>query len=114
MASNTLKRLAGPAFIANAAANIYSQNALIYDIVRHIHVANKTGTAATFSLYVGATGGSASGTELFGTVTVAANSTFDYYCVLRLAGAVDFLSGDAGTASALVITVEGESGVINR
>jgi hypothetical protein len=107
-----IKRLAGPAFIANAAANIYSQIATVYDVIKHIHIANKTASAATFSLYVGATGGSASGTELFGTVTVAANSVFDWYGALKLTGNVDFLSGIAGTASALVITVEGESYVI--
>ncbi len=111
--AGTLKRLAGPAFIAGSATNIYSQNALIYDNVKHIHIANKTGSPATFSLFVGATGASASGTELFGTVTVAANATLDYYCNnLKLVGAVDFLVGIAGTASALVITVEGESYVI--
>lgn len=112
MPAQTIKRLAGPAYIANAAANIYTQNALIYDIVKHIHVANKTGTAATFSLYVGATGGSAGGTELFWTFSVAANSTYDWYGNLKLVGAVDFLSGVASAASTLAITVEGESYVI--
>lgn len=110
--AGTVKRLAGPAFIANAAANIYTQNSLVYDVVKHIHVANRTGSPATFSLFVGATGGSASGTELFGTVTIAANGYFDWYGAMRLVGAVDFLSGIAGTASALVIEVEGESFVI--
>lgn len=112
MASNSLKRLAGPAYIANAAANIYTQSALIYDIIRHIHVANKTGSAATFTLYVGATGGSAGGTEIFFTKTVAANDVFDWYGALKLVGNVDFLSGLASAATTLVITVEGESGVI--
>jgi hypothetical protein len=112
MAAQTIKRLAGPAFIASAAANIYSQNALLYDIVRHIHIANNDSVAHNFTLYVGATGGSASGTELFKTFSVAANSTYDWYCNLKLVGAVDFLSGLADTASKLIITVEGESYVI--
>lgn len=112
MASNSLKKLAGPAFISDSAANIYTQSALIYDILKHIHIANRTASPVTFSLFVGATGASTAGTELAGTVTVAANSYFDWFGALKLVGNVDFLVGIAGTASALVITVEGESGVI--
>lgn len=113
MAAQTIKRLAGPAYLAAAAANIYTQNALIYDIVKHIHIANHTASPATFTLYVGASGGSAGGTDLFQAVTVAANGTFDYYCNLKLVGNVDFLTGLCPTgASTLVITVEGESYVV--
>ena len=112
--AGTLKRIAGPAFIATAATNIYTPAAsTIYTVIRHIHINNKTTTAATFVLYVGATGGSASGTELFGggSRNVAANSEFDYYCTLKMES-TDFLSGIAGTASALVIVVEGEQMVV--
>lgn len=113
--AGTLKRLAGPAFLAAAAADIYTPAAsTIYTVIRHIHIANKTNTAATFALYIGATGGSASGTELFGGNaghSVAANSEFDYYCTLKMLS-TDFLSGLAGTASALVIVVEGEQYVV--
>ncbi len=112
MPAQTIKRLAGPAYISNSAANIYTQNSLIYDIVKHIHIANVTASPVTFSLYVGATNGSAGGTQLFGAVSVAANSYIDWYANLKLVGAVDFLSGIAASASALVITVEGESYVI--
>lgn len=110
--AGVIKRLAGPAFLAAAAANIYAQNALIYDIVKHIHIVNKTALAATFTLYVGATGASAAGSELFGTATIAPNSYMDWYGALKLVGNVDFLTGLAGTATALIITVEGESYVI--
>jgi hypothetical protein len=64
--------------------------------------------AATFSLYVGATGGSSGGTELFKTYTVAANSSFDWYGYLAMTS-TDYLSGICETgASKLTITVEGE------
>ena len=113
--AGTLKRIAGPAYIATSATNIYTPAAsTIYTVIRHIHVANKTNSAATFALYVGATGGSTGGTELFGGNahhSVAANSEFDYYCTLRMAD-TDFLVGIAGTASALVIVVEGEQYVV--
>jgi len=115
MATGTLIRLAGPAYLATAATNIYTPAAsTIYTVIRHIHIANKTNTAATFALYVGATGGSAGGTELFGGNAghnVPANSSFDYYCTMRMAS-TDFLSGLSGTASALVIVVEGEQVVV--
>ena len=113
--AGALKRIAGPAFIAASATNIYTPPAsTIYTVIRHIHVANKTNTAATFALYVGLPGGSATGTELFGGNaghSVAANAEFDYYCTLKMESA-DFLTGISGTASALVIVVEGEQYVV--
>lgn len=109
---NTVKRLAGPAYLSNSAANIYTQNALIYDIITHIRLTNRTAAPVTASLYIGATGGSAGGTELFGGQSIPANSSVDWYGRLKLIGAVDFLSGIAGSASAITIIVEGESGVI--
>lgn len=110
--AGTIKRIAGPAYLAAAAANIYTPPAAtIYTVIRHIHIANKTGTAATATLYTGATGGSAAGTELFGTKSIAANDTYDYYCAKRM-DSTDFLTGLSGTASALVIEVEGDQSVV--
>lgn len=106
--AGTLKRIAGPAFLAASATNIYTPPAsTILTVIRHIHVANVTAGAVTFTLYVGATGGSAAGTELFKSHSVAANSEFEYYCV-QLMTSTDFLSGLASAGSSLVITVEGE------
>lgn len=111
--AGTPKRLAGPAYIANAAANIFNQgSALIYTVIRHICIVNKTGGAVTFSLYLGATGGSAGGTEVVGTAkSIAANDSFHWYGALRM-DSTDFLSGLASAASSLVITVEGEQNVV--
>lgn len=82
-----------------------------YIILRHIRISNKTTSAATFSLWLGATGANAAGTEVIGTaLPVAANSPVDWYGMLRL-DAADFLVGGAGTATALTITGEGEIGV---
>ena len=104
----TLKRIAGPAYIANSATDIYTPPAsTMYIVIRHIHVANKDSSTRTFTLYVGATGGSAGGTELFKDVSVAVGSYFDHYCMLVMKS-TDFLSGIASAANALVITVEGE------
>jgi len=82
-----------------------------YIVLRHIRIVNKTGSAATVSLWVGATGANAAGTEFAWQATsVPANSYLDWYGKLRLDSA-DFLVGGAGTATALSITGEGEIGV---
>ena len=83
----------------------------LYLILRHIRIVNKTGSAATFSLWLGATGSNTAGTEVIGQgYSVAANSAFDWYGYLRM-DTTDFLVGGAGTATALTIEGEGEIGV---
>jgi hypothetical protein len=82
-----------------------------YIVLRHIRIVNKTAGAVTFSLWLGATGGNAAGTEVVGTgYSVAANSAFDWYGVMRL-DAADFLVGGASAATSLTIQGEGEIGV---
>jgi hypothetical protein len=82
-----------------------------YLVLRHVRVTNKTGTAATFSLWKGATGANVAGTEIIGTgVSVPANSSYDFYGIIRLDSG-DFIVGGAGTATALTFTAEGEIGV---
>src|SRR6185436_11545305 len=57
----------------------------LFIVLRHIRIVNKTGGAVTFSLWLGATGANAAGTEVIGTgVSIAANSYFDWYGVMRL------------------------------
>lgn len=82
-----------------------------YIILKHLRITNKTSSAGTFSLYLGATGANTAGTEVIGTAqTVAANSSYDWYGLLRL-DAADFLVGGANANTTLVITGEGEIGV---
>jgi len=82
-----------------------------YIILRHIRISNKTGSAATFSLWLGATGGNTAGTEVIGTgQSVAANSYIDWYGMLRI-DTTNFLVGGAGTTTALTLEAEGEIGV---
>ena len=83
-----------------------------YIILRHIRIVNKTGSAATFSLWLGLTGANTAGTEVIGQATsVAANTSFDWYGMLILKAA-DFLVGGAGTATALTFEGEGEVGLV--
>ena len=82
-----------------------------YIVLRHIRIVNKTAAPVTFSLWKGATGGNVAGTEVVGQGTsVAANSSFDWYGMMRFDSA-DFLVGGAGTTAALSIQGEGEIGV---
>ena len=111
--AGVIKRLAGPlALTTTLTTNVYvPASALVHDVIRHIHIANKTGTAATFTLYLGATGANAAGTELWVAKSVAANDVYDWYGVMKVTS-TDFLVGGAGTTLALVITIMGESYVV--
>lgn len=81
-------------------------------ILKHIRIVNKTGVAATFSLWLGGTGGNVAGTEVIGTAkSVPANDAYDYYTPGLRIDSTDFLVGGAGTATALTIQGEGEIGV---
>ena len=121
MASNKLFRIGPVALSSTLTTNIASPPTVTggvgcgsspcYVVLRHIRIVNKTGSAATFSLYLGATGANAAGTEVIGTAySVAANSAVDWYGALRL-DSTDFLVGGAGTATALTFQAEGEIGI---
>lgn len=103
-------------------AGLAGTNSNTYLILRHIRVVNKTAVAASFALWLGATGANTAGTEaiaggaatagaLTQGVSVAANSYFDWYGMLRM-DVADFLVGGAGTATALTIEAEGEIGIV--
>jgi hypothetical protein len=80
--------------------------------IKHLRIANKTATAATFSLWLGATGANVAGTEFVGTgVSVAPNSAYDWYSSGVRLDIADFLVGGSNTAAALTISGEGEIGV---
>ena len=83
-----------------------------YVLIRHLHIVNKTVTAASFSLWMGATGGNVAGTEVIGTgLLVAPNSAFDWFGILRM-DVADFLVGGSGTATALTLEGEAEIGLV--
>lgn len=123
MAANKLIRVGPVALTTTLTTNILNpqtlaggvvtgtSNAATYLILRHIRIVNKTATAATFTLYIGATISNVAGTEFMGTAqSVPANSFVDWYGALRLDTA-DFLVGGSGTTLALTLEGEGEIGV---
>lgn len=107
----TLALLAGPAFIAAAAADVGNPSANTYWAVKQIRVNNSTAVAATFTAFLGATGGSAAGTEVSGAsqnVPASDYVTLDFYPALKVTAA-QFLSAICQTgASKLTIEVLGE------
>ncbi len=107
--AGTIKRTFGPLALTNVlTTNVYNQgSALIYDVITHIHVANKTAGAVTFSLWLGATGANAAGTELFNGQSVPANGVFDWYGRLKLLS-TELLVGGASAATSLSIEAEGD------
>lgn len=111
--AGTLKRIAGPlALTSTLTTNVYNNtSSLIYDVIRHIHIANKTAGAVTFTLYLGATGANAAGTELFLAVSIPANSYFDWFGNLKMLS-TDFLVGGASANTSLTITLMGEQFVV--
>ena len=123
MAANKLIRVGPVALTATLTTNILNpqvlsggvvtgtSNTAAYLILRHIRITNKTASAATFTLYIGATGGNVAGTEFMGTAqSVPANSFVDWYGALRL-DAADFLVGGASAITTLTLEGEGEIGV---
>lgn len=82
-----------------------------YIVLRHIRIVNKTAGAVTFSLWKGATGANAAGTEVIGIAqSVAANSSYDWFGFMRF-DAADFLVGGASAGTSLSIQGEGEIGL---
>ena len=101
----TITSWAGPVGILPALAGLYLT-------VRHIRIVNKTAGAVTFSLFLGATGASAAGTEVVGSLTsIAAYGTFDWYGTMLLVAA-NFLTGLASANTSLTIQGEGTIAVI--
>lgn len=123
MASNKIINIGPVALSATLTTNILNPNITSvagpvgftmsqpYIILRHIRILNKTAGAVTFSLWKGATGANTAGTEVIGTAySVAANSAFDWYGIMRF-DAADFLVGGASAGTSLTFYAEGEIGV---
>lgn len=100
-----------PALISNSAGNLYNPASGVFGVIRALHVVNKDSANHTFTLYLGGTGATTAGTEIFAGQQVLANNVFDWYGMLEL-GSSDFLVGIASAASDLIITLMGEEQLI--
>ena len=103
--------------MADVAKNMYegapgTTDTLLYTtvaaggIVRAIHVANTTGTAATITLGLNAGGALAAANHFLTALSIPANSPYDWsgFQVLNASATIRALQG---TASALTVTISG-------
>lgn len=97
---------------AGAGAVGYTATAT-YLLLRHIRISNKSASAVSFSLWRGATGANAAGTEVVGTgMIIQPNQAYDWYGTMRLEGTSGFLVGGASAAGALTLDADGEVGLV--
>jgi hypothetical protein len=114
MSDGTIKRLAGPGYLAGSSANVYTPPAsTMFIVINQIHIANTTNSTKTFSLYIGATGASSGGTEIEKDFPIPANRDWQrsFFPGIKMTSS-DFLVGSASAASSLVVTVMGTQGVV--
>jgi hypothetical protein len=102
--ARTIKRMHGPAQVSNAAATKYTAPATGAAQIRHIHVSNPSGSAATFTLSIGA---DAAALRVFDAYSVAANSVLDHFGIYNLAAA-EIVQAFSGTNNVLVLTIDGD------
>jgi hypothetical protein len=82
---------------------------LFFDVVRHIHICNITGSAAAFTLYYAFPG---EGSEIVNNLTVNAYSSWDWYGIIILTGWGNLQMAGAPNSTTFTITLEGETGVL--
>ena len=112
MSIPAFKRLAGPLALTNTlTTNLYNPASGLFAILRAVHVVNKTAGAVTFTIYLGATGGTAAGTEEWFQKSVAANDVYDWYGMMELGNSA-FLVGGASANASLTLTLSGEEYVV--
>jgi len=101
--TDTAKRLAGPDDIPNSTTTMYTVPGSTTAIIRNIHIANTTTSAASIKMSIGA---DAAGTRILGDLVVPANGTYDWSGFMVLA-AGETLRATGGTNNALTVTVSG-------
>lgn len=108
--ARTPKRLAGPAQVSNAAATKYTVPALTKTIIRHIHVQNPSGSAATFTLSIGADAAGTRVLDAFSIPAAAAGvtaSVVDWW-VYYVVDAAEIVQAFSGTNNILTLTIDGD------
>lgn len=101
--TDTAARIIGPILLTSSSVTLYTVPGATTAILRNIHIANTSGTAATARLSIGA---DAAGTRLLGDLSIPANSTYDWSGFMPVA-AVETIRGQSGTTNVLTITVSG-------
>lgn len=97
----------GPQFIGSSAGNLTSPNVYMYQMIKQIWLANVTASPVSVNIYVGASGGSSSGTQLAGGLVIQANAVMPLNFYLKLDNS-QYISASASSGSAVTATVGGD------
>jgi len=108
MSGKVNKRMHGPAQVSNVAATKYTVPTSRRGILRHVHISNPSGTAATFTFSIGA---DAAAVRLFDAHSIPANSILDHFCYYVLEAA-EIIQAFSGTLNVLVLTIDGDEEVL--
>lgn len=98
------KRASGPALVSNAAATKYTVPTGRRAVIRHLHVNNPTGSAATFTWSIGA---DAAGTRELDAFSILAGTSLDDFGPYTME-AGEILQAFSGTNNVLVLHLDVE------
>lgn len=101
--ADTAQRFYGPAQPGTSAATIYTVPGSTTSILRHMRIANTTGTSATITMSIGA---DAAATRIFDAVSIPGDSVLDWSGFMVM-DAAEILQAFQGTSSALTVTISG-------
>lgn len=102
------KRLHGPAQLSGSAATKYTCPSSQKAVIRHIHASNPSGSAVTLTISIGTDGAT---TRIFDAYSMPAGSTLDHFGS-HVLEAGEILQAFAGTASTIVLVVNGDEIVL--
>lgn len=108
--ARTPKRLAGPAQVSNAAATKYTVPAATKTILRHIHVQNPSGSAATITISIGSDAAGTRIVDAFSVPAAAAGvsaSVVDWWCY-HVLETTEIVQAFSGTNNVLTLTLNGD------
>ena len=100
MASRIPKRI-GPALVATGPTTIYTVPTSVKATIKHVHVANTTAAAVTFTLSIGA---DAAGTRVYPARSIPAGTELDLFPYWPMVAA-EILTASAGTNNILTLTI---------
>jgi len=101
--ADTLTRFYGPALLSDSSSTLITVATNHKYVLRHIHISNPTGAAATVTLGIGT---DAAGTRWLDAFSIPAGNTYDWSGSLVL-DSTEVFKGHSGTASVLNITISG-------
>lgn len=107
MPTYTPKRLAQNAQASTSETTVYTVPGATSAIVKHIIIANTTGSAANYSISIVPSAGSATAANrILETVSFAANSITSIPVMIQM-DTGDFISIKQGTSAAITVTING-------